>query len=109
MGIIMQAWGNNTKKKTWKNVLDWKLIPRLSPDFPLTVAICGGGSSGKSTLFNSIAGDWLSPSGGSAGINRRILVSVPGTIFRQKQFLSILFQLSKKQNQLLFASSFSFL
>jgi hypothetical protein len=78
--------------KSWTNVIDGKLLPRFSPDFPLMAAICGGGSSGKSTLFNSLVGDRLSPSGGKAGINRRILVSAPGEIFRQKSFLSTLFE-----------------
>lgn len=78
--------------RSWMNVVNGKLLPRFSPDFPLTVAICGGGSSGKSTLFNSLVGDRLSPSGGSAGINRRILVSAPGELFRQKEFVSTLFK-----------------
>ncbi len=78
--------------RSWTNVVNGKLLPRLSPDFPLMVAICGGGSSGKSTLFNSLVGDRLSPSGGSAGINRRILVSAPGELFRQKDFVSTLFE-----------------
>lgn len=82
----------NIRLKSWANLIDGKLLPRFSPDFPLMAAICGGGSSGKSTLFNSLVGDRLSPSGGKAGINRRILVSAPGEIFRQKSFLSALFE-----------------
>lgn len=78
--------------RSWNHMIDGKLLPRLSPDFPLIAAICGGGSSGKSTLFNSIVGDRLSPSGGSAGINRRILVTAPGEIFRRKEFVSTLFE-----------------
>jgi len=78
--------------RSWKGVIEGKLLPRLSPDFPLMAAVCGGGSSGKSTLFNSLVGDRLSPSGGKAGINRRILVSAPGKIFRKKEFLSTLFE-----------------
>ncbi len=77
---------------SWTNIIDGKLLPRFSPDFPLMAAVCGGGSSGKSTLFNSLVGDRLSPAGGKAGINRRILVSAPGEIFRQKNFLSTLFE-----------------
>ncbi len=78
--------------RSWMNVVNGKLLPRLSPDFPLMGAICGGGSSGKSTLFNSLVGDRLSPSGGKAGINRRILVSAPGELFRSKEFVSTLFE-----------------
>lgn len=76
----------------WTHIVEGKLIPRLSPDFPLMAAICGGGSSGKSTLFNSLSGERVSPSGGKAGINRRILVSAPGGIFRNSDFLSTLFE-----------------
>ncbi len=84
--------GESADLKSWTYIIDGKLLPRLSPDFPLMAAICGGGSSGKSTLFNSLVGDRFSPAGGKAGINRRILVSAPGEIFRQKEFLSTLFQ-----------------
>ena len=61
---------------TWKAVLRTKLIPRLSPDMPTIAAICGGGSSGKSTLFNTLMGESLSPTGGYAGLNRRILIGL---------------------------------
>jgi hypothetical protein len=61
----------------WNDIVDAKLLSRLAPDFPIVVAICGGGSSGKSTLFNSLAGEHISPTGGTAGLNRRVLFSVP--------------------------------
>ncbi len=60
----------------WEQAVDTRLLPRLMPDFPLVAAICGGGSSGKSTLFNTLAGATVSPTGGRAGINRRILLSL---------------------------------
>jgi hypothetical protein len=60
----------------WKQAVDTRLLPRLIPEFPLVAAICGGGSSGKSTLFNTLAGEAVSPTGGRAGINRRILISL---------------------------------
>ncbi len=62
--------------EAWKQAVDTRLLPRLMPDFPLVAAICGGGSSGKSTLFNTLAGEAISPTGGRAGINRRILISL---------------------------------
>lgn len=68
--------------KVWEQVVNTRLLPRLRPGFPLTVAICGGGSSGKSTLFNSLAGDAVSPTGGRAGINRRILIAL-GSVHRE--------------------------
>jgi hypothetical protein len=60
----------------WNDIVDAKLLSRLAPDFPIVAAICGGGSSGKSTLFNSLAGEHISPTGGTAGLNRRVLFSV---------------------------------
>lgn len=60
----------------WTHALDLKLLPKLKPEFPLVVAICGGGSAGKSTLFNSLIGDRISPTGGRAGLNRRVLAAV---------------------------------
>ncbi|MFZ1984072.1 MAG: GTPase [Desulfatitalea sp.] len=60
----------------WTHALDVKLLPKLTPDFPLVVAICGGGSAGKSTLFNSLIGRAVSPTGGRAGLNRRVLAAV---------------------------------
>jgi len=59
----------------WRNLLDQKILPRLDPDFPLIAAVCGGGSTGKSTLFNALMQRHLSPTGGTAGINRRILIA----------------------------------
>jgi hypothetical protein len=59
----------------WLQTLDRKLLPRLDGDFPLVAAICGGGSTGKSTLFNALVGRPVSPTGGRAGLNRRVLVA----------------------------------
>jgi hypothetical protein len=41
---------------SWCKVVDTRLLTRFDPEFPLVAAICGGGSSGKSTLFNSLVG-----------------------------------------------------
>jgi hypothetical protein len=76
----------------WAQIIDKKLLTKLSPDFPLMVTICGGGSSGKSTLFNSIVGEELSPVGGSAGLNRRVLFSAHGELLEKPDFLSALFE-----------------
>jgi len=58
----------------WESNVDKKILPKLAQDFPLVAAICGGGSSGKSSLFNSLIQEHISPTGGTAGINRRILI-----------------------------------
>jgi len=76
----------------WTQIIDKKLLTKLSPDFPLMVTICGGGSSGKSTLFNSIVKERLSPVGGSAGLNRRVLFSAHGELLEKSDFLSALFE-----------------
>jgi len=60
----------------WIKTLDRKILPRLHPDVPLVAAICGGGSTGKSTLFNTLIGKPISPTGGRAGLNRRVLIAV---------------------------------
>ncbi len=66
---------NDVDITTWQTLIDKKLLPKLAPDFPLVASICGGGSSGKSSLFNALIQDHISPTGGTAGINRRILIS----------------------------------
>ena len=42
---------------SWIHIVEAKLIPRFSSDFPIVAAICGGGSSGKSSLFNSLVAE----------------------------------------------------
>ena len=61
----------------WAQVIDARLLARFDPAFPLVAAICGGGSSGKSTLFNALMGARHAPTGGRAGMNRRVLLSIP--------------------------------
>jgi len=91
---VMDVLGLDRHKETesWAQIIDKKLLTKLSPDFPLTVTICGGGSSGKSTLFNSIVKEELSPVGGSAGLNRRVLFSAHEELLENPQFLSALFE-----------------
>ncbi|MEJ2639515.1 MAG: dynamin family protein [Desulfosarcinaceae bacterium] len=92
--IAVTAYGLDSPEKlaAWQYMLDAKLLPRLSPDFPATAASCGGGSSGKSTLFNSLAGAPFSPTGGRAGLNRRVLVGLHPEQARKQGFLQALFQ-----------------
>ncbi len=80
--------GDGSDIASWINIVEAKLIPRFSSDFPIVAAICGGGSSGKSTLFNSLSGERLAPTGGRAGMNRRVLFSVPETLVAQNRVVS---------------------
>ena len=84
--------GRSKDIAAWSKIVDGKLLTRLSPDFPIMATICGGGSSGKSSLFNSMVGERLSPVGGSAGLNRRVLASVHREIFNRPNILSALFE-----------------
>ncbi len=78
--------------REWTAAVDARLIPRLMASFPLAVAICGGGSSGKSTLFNALVGHAISPTGGRAGINRRLLVSIRASYRHTPQIAEVLFE-----------------
>ncbi|MGD2100306.1 MAG: hypothetical protein PVG35_22255 [Desulfobacterales bacterium] len=80
--------GRASDISSWRHVVEAKLIPRFSADYPVVAAICGGGSSGKSTLFNSLAGEALAPAGGRAGMNRRVLFSVPESLVTQNRLVS---------------------
>jgi len=75
---------------TWCKSLDSRLLSRFDPNFPLVAAICGGGSSGKSTLFNSLSGGRYAPVGGRAGMNRRVLFSIPETMAEKSGYIAAL-------------------
>jgi hypothetical protein len=78
--------------RTWMHALDVKLLPKLNPEFPLVIAICGGGSAGKSTLFNTLVGRAVSPMGGRAGLNRRVLAALHDRHVQQAGLLAYLAQ-----------------
>ncbi|MHB1356054.1 MAG: hypothetical protein ACYCZF_08785 [Anaerolineae bacterium] len=60
----------------WREKLARVVLPALDFDLPvLLVAICGGGSTGKSTLFNTLAGKVLSRVGFKAGLTTRVLLA----------------------------------
>jgi hypothetical protein len=80
--------GDRPEIDSWIHIVEAKLIPRFSAQFPMVVAICGGGSSGKSTLFNSLSGERLAPTGGRAGMNRRVLFSVPVSLVEHGRVVS---------------------
>ena len=68
--------GEDAGAGAWLATLTRNLLPAL--DFPLPVllvAICGGGSTGKSTLFNTLAGKPLAQVGFKAGLTARVLLA----------------------------------
>ena len=84
---------------SWIHIVEAKLIPRFSSDFPIVAAICGGGSSGKSSLFNSLVAERLAPVGGRAGMNRRVLFSVPADLVEKGRVVSDLAEPFKSDMQ----------
>jgi hypothetical protein len=84
------ALGGGEPLAAWGKVVDTRLLARFDPDFPLVAAVCGGGSSGKSTLFNTLLEARVSPTGGRAGMNRRVLISIPAAFEARAGFIAAL-------------------
>lgn len=60
---------------SWHDRLSRNVLPALDFDVPvLLVAVCGGGSTGKSTLVNHLAGRRVAQVGFRAGLTRRVLL-----------------------------------
>lgn len=84
------ALGEGERLAAWCQALDTRLLARFAPGFPLVAAICGGGSAGTSTLFNTLCGARAAPTGGRAGMNRRVLISLPEAFAAQAGFVAAL-------------------
>lgn len=78
------------------DLLTGKIIPLLSHECPLLVAITGGGSVGKSTLFNALAGGKYSGVKAKAGYTRRTLAAIHPSIAKDNARMELLFELFKK-------------
>ena len=74
------------------STLNRSVIPQLSADFPLIVAVTGGGSTGKSTLFNFLAGAKVSASNPIAGYTRRMVAAIHPNVVADKQKMELLFE-----------------
>jgi hypothetical protein len=60
----------------WRERLERHVLPAIDFDLPvLLVAVCGGGSTGKSTLVNMLADAGLARVGFRAGLTRRVLLA----------------------------------
>ena len=74
------------------STLNRSVIPQLSSDWPLLVAVTGGGSSGKSTLFNFLAGAKVSASDPTAGYTRRMVAAIHPKVAADKKKMKLLFE-----------------
>ena len=77
---------------SWCKIVDQRLLTRFDPLLPPVAAVCGGGSAGKSTLFNSLLQGRFAPTGGRAGMNRRILFSIPARLAGQTRLIAALLE-----------------
>jgi len=67
--------GPDAPTQDWLGRLRRTVLPAIDFDVPvLLVAICGGGSTGKSTLLNTLAGRPLARVGFRAGLTERVLL-----------------------------------
>ena len=73
-----------------------KVIPLIHHECPLLVAVTGGGSVGKSTLFNMLAGGKFSGVKSKAGYTRRTLAAIHPSVARSEDRMALLFELFKK-------------
>lgn len=74
------------------SMLDRSIIPQLAADCPLLVAVTGGGSSGKSTVFNLLAGKTVSAAGPKAGFTRRMVAAIHPNVAADKRKMELLFE-----------------
>ena len=61
----------------WAQVIDARLLARFDPAFPLVAAICGGGSWASPRCSTRLWAHGRAATGGRAGMNRRVLFSIP--------------------------------
>lgn len=73
-----------------------KVIPLLRHECPLLVAVTGGGSVGKSTLFNMLAGGRFSGVKSRAGYTRRTLAAIHPSVAESAERMELLFELFRK-------------
>lgn len=74
------------------STLNRSVIPQLSADCPLLVAVTGGGSTGKSTIFNTLAGAKVSATDPRAGFTRRMVAAIHPNVAADKRKMELLFE-----------------
>lgn len=73
-----------------------KILPLIRKECPLLVAVAGGGSVGKSTLFNYLAGGAFSGVKSRAGYTRRTLAAINPAVAANEDRMAVLFELFRK-------------
>lgn len=68
------------------------VIPQLGRDFPLIVAVTGGGSTGKSSVFNALVGTMASAANPDAGYTRRMVAAIHPDVVCDSTKLNCLFE-----------------
>lgn len=72
--------------------LNRSVIPQLEADCPLLIAVTGGGSTGKSTLFNALVGKKVSAANPTAGFTRRMVAAIHPKVVADKHKMALLFE-----------------
>ena len=72
--------------------LNRSIIPQLEADCPLLIAVTGGGSTGKSTIFNSLAGKKASAAHPRAGFTRRMVAAIHPKVVADERKMALLFE-----------------
>lgn len=72
--------------------LNRSVIPQLEADCPLLIAVTGGGSTGKSTLFNALAGKKVSAANPTAGFTRRMVAAIHPKVVADERKMALLFE-----------------
>lgn len=87
-----------SKPPHWVDTLQRQVLPAVDYDVPvILVAICGGGSTGKSTLFNALSRRTVSATGFKAGLTQRsVLCGHPDIMEDDHIVQNILFRFKTK-------------
>lgn len=74
------------------SLLERSIIPQLAADCPILVAVTGGGSTGKSTIFNLLAGQKASAADPKAGFTRRMVAAIHPKVAADSRKMELLFE-----------------
>lgn len=91
--------GEAQNRDTAISVFRRDVIPQLGFNFPLLVAVTGGGSTGKSSVFNALVGVKASASSPDAGYTRRMVAAIHPNVIRDPAALNCLFERFKENSR----------